>query len=406
MKAYRNFSQIVTLKDAFNKDGRNLKPEDLSILKNASIVFDENEILWVGKDSKFPQKFSKAQKFDFTGKVLLPEIVDCHTHIVYGGDRAEEYSMRLNGADYEAIAKAGGGILNTMNGTNSLTRSELFNLAMERINRLHSYGVGTIEIKSGYGLNYDKEKEISFVINDLKNHFSPSVQIKNTYLAAHAVPSSFNSSADYMNQVVLPLLKELAPLGIIDAVDIFHEVGYFDDKDTEALFGLASELNIPIKSHADEFYDNKGALLATRYNALSTDHLMKTNDDGIEAIAKSKTVATLLPGTSFFLGKEQAPARKFLDTGCKVAISSDYNPGSCHCDNVLMVAALAAPKYKLNLCELWAAITLNAAHALGLHNQGTLVEGMKPRFTVFNTDSIDRITYNWGRNFNFPLKDF
>ncbi len=399
LRAYRKLSQIVTLKGAYQKNGRHLKPEDLGIISNASIVFDEKKILWVGEDSALPEEYQNIPSREFKGKTLLPELVDSHTHLVFGGNRSAEYTMRLNGASYEDIAAAGGGILNTMNGTNAIATQQLFDICIERIERLNSYGIGTIEIKSGYGLNLKKELEISCLIDNLKKYFAPRIQIFNTYIAAHAVPKEFADSAAYMDQVVLPLLKKLAPLKIIDAVDIFHEQGYFTTEDTKKLFDTAKNLNISCKIHADEFGDNKGALLACQYQALSCDHLLATGPDGIEALGKSDTVATLLTGTGFFLGKKQADGNKLLKAGAKVAIASDYNPGSCHCDNLLLVAALAAPQYKMNIAELWAAITLNAAHALGLKNQGAVVEGLAPRFSLFNVEKADMITYSWGRNF-------
>jgi len=398
LKAFRNFSQIVTLENAYKKDGRHLLPEDLSIIENASIVFDSEEIVWVGEDSTIPSEFQSVPFEDFTGKTLLPELVDSHTHLVFDGDRSSEYSMRLNGADYQAIANAGGGILSTMKATNESSADQLFEDAVARVERIYSYGVGTIEIKSGYGLNYEKEKECSLIIERLKDHFEGRVQISNTYMAAHAVPKEYKTSNDYINKVVIPLLKELSEIGVIDAVDIFHEEGYFDEVDTQQLFDVASFLNIPVKSHADEFKDNKGAILAVKNNALSTDHLLCTTEDGISALASSSTVATLLPGTGFFLGKPQADAEAFFKAGVKVAIASDYNPGSCHCDNVLLVASLAAPTYKMNIAQLWAAITMNAAHALNFKNQGALVSGLKPRFTIFDVDNIDKVTYHWGVN--------
>jgi imidazolonepropionase len=399
LKLFSNFSEIATLEEAYKKDGRNLLPEDMSIKENSSVVFDEDEIKWVGSLLEIPEEYKNLSPIDFSGKVLIPEIVDCHTHIVFGGDRSKEYSMRLNGADYQEIAKAGGGILSTMKATNESSESELFNLAVKRIEQIHSYGVGTIEIKSGYGLNYEKEKECTLLIDKLKKHFSNRVQIINTYMAAHAIPKEYSSSNDYIHKVVIPLLKELSTFNIIDAVDIFHEEGYFDEVDTQQLFDVAKILNIKVKSHADEFKDNKGAILASSNNALSTDHLLMTADDGIDALAKSSTVATLLPGTGFFLGKAQASARKFLDAGVKVAIGSDYNPGSCHCDNVLLIASLAAPQYQMNISELWCSITLNAASALNLNRQGAIIPGFSPRFSIFDVNSIDKITYNWGRNY-------
>lgn len=398
IKIFRHFSEIATMQGALLKDGRNLTPDDLGIIKNGSIVFNADEIIWVGEDSKLPEDYHNMDFIDVTGKTCTPELVDSHAHVVFGGDRAHEYSMRLNGATYEEIAKAGGGILNSMKGTNALSRNELLKLAQQRIKNIRSYGVGTIEIKSGYGLNFEKEYEISHIIHDLKNIFRPEIQIVNTFMAAHGVPAGFSSSYEYMKEVVLPLLDKLGEEKILDCVDIFHEQNYFSDEDVVALFERAQRWNIPVKIHADEFNDNKGALLATKYNALSADHLLQTKEDGIEALKNSSTVATFLPGTGFFLGKTQANARSFLDAGVKVAIASDFNPGSCHCDNVLLIASLAAPVYKMNIAELWCAITLNAAHALGIKTQGAITPGLKPRFTVFNTDSIDRITYNWGKN--------
>jgi imidazolonepropionase len=400
IKILRNFSEVATLSKALDKDGRKLVPDDLGLIKNASIVFNAEKILWVGPDKNLPDDFIERDypEIDVSGKVCLPEIVDSHTHLIFGGDRAHEYSMRLNGASYEEIAQAGGGILNSTKGTLALSRNELLKLAHQRVKTIRSYGIGTIEIKSGYGLTFEKEYELSRVIHDLKNLARPDVQIINTFMAAHAVPKTFASSYDYMRDVVLPLLDKLGEEQILDCVDIFHEQNYFSNDDVVSLFERAKRWNIKVKIHADEFNDNKGAVLAAKYGALSADHLLNTTEDGIRALADSHTVATLLPGTGFFLGKTQANARAFLDAGAKVAMASDFNPGSCHCDNLVLLASLSAPQYKMNQAELWCAITLNAAHALGLRNQGALVEGLRPRFSVFNTDSIDRITYSWGKN--------
>lgn len=413
MKAYRNLSQIVTMIDAYQKDGRNLKADDLTILENASVVFDDDiekgTILWLGLEKDFPAKYREIEKTYFlNGKILTPEIVDSHTHLIFGGDRSFEYSMRLNGATYEELAAAGGGIINTMNATNNLSAAQLFEMAKTRIETIHSYGVGTIEIKSGYALNYKKELELSKIIHDLKLFFAPTVQIKNTFMAAHAIPPRFkefkeSSSSRYLKEEVIPLLEELAASKIIDIVDIFHEQNYFSMEDVVLLFDKAKSLGIPTKIHADEFNNNGGAKLAARCNSLSADHLLATEADGIKALANSKTVATLLPGTGLFLGKAAASARNFLDAGVKVSIASDYNPGSCHCDNVILLASLAAPMYKMNLAQLWAAITLNASHSLGLTKQGVIEKGFVPRFSLFSVKHINEITYNWGKNFSFNL---
>ena len=399
MKCFKNFSQILTLEKASQKDGRLLTPDDLSVLNKASIVFDEDKIHWVGLANELPKQFHHIPSHDCEGYVLTPEIVDSHTHLVFGGDRSFEYSMRLNGADYQEIANAGGGILSTMENTITTDEEELFQTGIERIERIASYGVGSIEIKSGYGLTVESERKISHVIDRLKKHFSGKIQIFNTYLAAHAVPKTYDNSHEYMQKVVYPLLEELAEQNIIDFIDIFHEEGYFNYQDSEELFKVATKLGIKIKIHADEFNDNKGALLASRYNAVSADHLLCTGEDGIDALANSQTVATLFPGTAYFLGKPLAEAQKFLKAGCKVALASDYNPGSCHCDNILLIASLCAKNFNLNMAQLWSALCLNSAHALGLYDQGALIAGNKPRFSFFKCSSIDQITYSWGRNF-------
>jgi len=218
-------------------------------------------------------------------------------------------------------------------------------------------------------------------------------------MAAHAIPLEFKSSYDYVKEVVLPLLDILADESLIDFVDVFHEQNYFSSEDVRAIFERAHRRQLKVRMHADELNDNGGAALALEYSALSADHLLKINHQHINHFKTSSTVATLLPGTGLFLGKDKAPGRMLLDAGAKVAIASDFNPGSCHCDNLLLLASLAAPMYSMNQAELWASITLNAAHSLGLNDQGALVEGLKPRFTIFNAPSINHLTYHWGVNF-------
>ena len=289
--------------------------------------------------------------------------------------------MRLDGASYEDIAKAGGGILHTTKKTNDHTREALFEIAKKRVKEIHSLGVGTIEIKSGYGLNLEKEREISIIIDDLKKYFKGKVNIFNTFMAAHAIPKEYKSSSDFMNKVVIPAFKTTTKEIELDAVDIFLEEGYFDKSDVIALHEVSNQAGIPLKIHADEFKNLKGAQIAAELNALSADHLLAISKDGINSLADSNTVATLLPGTGYFLGKEQCNARDLLDSGVKVSIASDYNPGSCNQFDLISICSLSAPNYKLNSCEAWSAITLNACAALGKRNQGFIQEGADSRFT-------------------------
>lgn len=398
MIVLKHIKELLSAENIAKKDGRNLLPEDLSIINDGCIVYDKDEIHWVGETKNLPDKFKSYSQLNLNEYCLTPEIVDSHTHTVFGGDRSQEYSMKLNGVDYQEIANKGGGILASFTMTLSTHREELIEMARERIQEINSYGVGTIEIKSGYGQSFDKEYELSHIIHQLKLEFAPNIQIVNTFLAAHAVPKNVSSSKEYIDSTVLPLLEKLANENIIDFCDIFHEQGYFTTQDVETLFNKCNQLGIKTKIHADEFNDNDGAMLAVKYNSTSCDHLLRTSTKNIKALANSKTVACLLPGTAFFLGKPQVDAKSFLDAGVKVAIGSDYNPGSCHCPNLVMLASIAAPQYKMNMAQMWAAITYNAAAALDLNNQGAIIKGQRPRFSIFKTDSISQITYNWGRN--------
>lgn len=395
IKALTDIDNLYTLTGVDKKDGRNLVHDDLSPIKNAAIVFDTDKIMWVGKTTEIPTQFTEVKKTSLKGYIVFPEFVDSHTHLVFGGNRAQEYRLRLEGASYETIYKSGGGILHTTKHSRDLNEDELFELGKARIEKIKNKGIGTIEIKSGYGLDYENEKKLSQVILRLKEYFKPIICIKNTYMAAHAIPSEFESSSKYLHKVVLPLLDELNKNKSIDAVDIFYETGYFDIKDTRELFTFSSKLGINTKMHADEFVDGQGAALASELNCLSADHLLQTSETGMRTLAKSKTVATFLPGTSLFLGKPFAKAKQFADYGAKIAIASDFNPGSCHCYDLLRLLKYSIATYRLNQCQAIASVTYNAAHALGIYDQGVITTGHKPRFSISKCKSVEDFFYSW-----------
>lgn len=399
MRVYRHLSQLASLAGAHRKGGRGLTPGDLGLVDDAAVVFDDQRIHWVGADRDLPAEYQALPATNCQGHVLTPALVDSHTHLLFGGNRSAEYVARLNGEDYQAIARAGGGILYTMRETLKLSTEQLVDLGRERLARLLSYGVRTVEMKSGYALTADGELRLLRAARILKQEFRDRLTIFSTYLGAHAVPQDFSSSTQFLTAVVIPTLRQAHAEGLVDAVDIFAEEGYFSAEDVRVLFTEARALGLAVKIHADEFNDNGGAALAAQFGALSADHLLKTSTAGIRALAESSTVATILPGTAFFLGKPLAPARQLLDGGCRVAIASDYNPGSSHVDNLLLVAALAAPSLRLNMAELWAGITLNAAAALGFSDRGCLVPGMRPDFALFAVHKVSDVTYGWGRNY-------
>lgn len=395
MKVFRSISQLVTLRNVVQKDGRFLRPDDLSIIANAAMVFDENQIIWVGEDQKLPVQYLALPSENLAGFIVLPGLVDSHTHLVFGGDRSTEYLSRLNGADYLEIAKQGGGILSSMRQTRAASEEELFDLSVQRIERMHAKGVKTIEIKSGYGLNFEAERKQTNVIHRLKQNFAPKVKIVSTFCAAHAIPPEFSKATDYIEAIVLPLMEEFVAENKIDIVDVFHEKGFFSTEDVIRIFNQAQKLGLNRKLHADEFFDNHGAALGMKYDCLSVDHLLCSNDQAIQNLAKSQTVATFLPGTGYFLGKPQANVRKFLDAGVKVAIATDYNPGSCHLWNLPLLLKWVTPNYKMNATEAISSITYNAASALGLKKYGALIEGFQPTFSLFNHDSLADWFYSW-----------
>lgn len=400
MKLIKNIAQLLTLKGVEKKDGRHIVAQDLSILENVSIIFDDKIIHWIGEQKNIPKVFySKIiQEYDGTHWVITPEIADVHTHLVFAGNRAKEYGEKLNGVDYQQIAKMGGGILETMRATKAIEEVELWNLSCERIERMYSLGVGTIEIKSGYGGDYENERKISLMIHKLKSHFAPKIRILNTFMAAHAKPLDKNKPFEFINETVIPLMLELHQLHTLDAVDIFHEEGYFSAQETQELCKRALGLGIRVKAHVDEFSDHDGINNILSFNPLSVEHCLHSNDQGIKAIAKTNTVVNLLPGTAYFLGKNLAPARKFLDAGCKVALASDFNPGSCHCDHLLLIACISAKSLGMNIGEIWAALSYNALSALGIQ-EGKIIEvGNPARFSFFEANNHEEILYSWGKN--------
>jgi imidazolonepropionase len=393
MKVYRHIKELVTMKGALTKDGRRLLDEDLSLLKDGAIVFDEQKIHWVGRDKDLPAHYTSFPSVTLKDHVVTPGIIDCHTHSVFAGDRSHEYIQRLSGMDYQQIAKNGGGILFSVEKTLAATDDELFQAAIPRLSRMYYAGVRGVEIKSGYALSIEGELRLLRVIKKLKESFAGKIFISSTFMGAHAVPQGMKSS-EHMDKNVLPALYKAHQESLVDAVDIFYEDGFFTKDDVIQLAQFTKELGLPLKAHVDEFNDNDGAFLAVSKGCISAEHLLHSSIKGINALGANPTVAVALPGTAFFLGKPLAPVVRMLNAGAKVAIGSDFNPGSSHLHNVLLLAALSAPTFKMNQAHLWAAITLNAAHAIGWKNAGVLQTGYLPLMSIFKAPSLDWITYD------------
>ena len=324
-------------------------------------------------------------------------MIDCHTHLVYGGHRADEFEQRLNGVSYEEIAKAGGGIASTVKATRAASETELFAQSKPRLRALLSEGVTTVEIKSGYGLALAHERKTLRVARQLAAECPVSVQT--TFLGAHAVPPEFAGRSDAYVDEVLRMLPVLHAEGLVDAVDAFCEGIGFSLAQTERVFQAAQGLGLRIKLHAEQLSDSGGAQLAARYNALSCDHLEWLSGEGVQAMAQAGTTAVLLPGAFYFLRETKLPpVSQLRSAGVRIAISTDCNPGSSPCTSLLLMMNMACTLFRLTPQEALAGVTRNAARALGFSDRGVLAQGMRADFVLWDVRSPAELSYCFGSN--------
>lgn len=367
------------------------------LIEDAALVVSGGELQWVGSRSDLPPDLlaSSPQTHDAKGALITPGLIDCHTHLVYGGNRAEEFEQRLNGANYEDIAKAGGGIASTVKATRDATEAELMKQSTPRLLALLAEGVTTIEIKSGYGLALEHERKTLRVARSLGAAHPVSVQT--TFLGAHAVPPEFAGRTDDYVDEVLRMLPLLHAEGLVDAVDAFCERIGFNLAQTERVFQAARGLGLPVKLHAEQLSDSSGAQLAARYGALSCDHLEWLSDAGVQAMAQAGTTAVLLPGAFYFLRETKLPPIAQLRmAGVPIAISTDCNPGSSPCTSLLLMLNMACTLFRLTPEEALAGVTRNAARALGLNDRGVLAVGKRADFVLWDVASPAELSYAFG----------
>ena len=342
---------------------------DYGVIEDGAIAVTDGALAWIGAQSQLP-KNAAAETVSVAGRWLTPALIDCHTHLVFGGDRAEEYEQRLGGASYEDIARAGGGIMSTVRATRSESANTLFESAVQRANALMQDGVATIEIKSGYGL--DVENEIKSLEVARKVADATGLTIKTTLLAAHTVPPEFADNADgYIDLICDTLLPMVAEQKLADAVDAYCESIAFSAAQVARVFARARELELPVKLHADQLSDGGGAELAAEFSALSADHLEYTSGDGVNAMSRAGTTAVLLPGAFVTLGETQQPPVPALRmANVPIAVATDCNPGTSPLLSVREAMALASRVFGLTPEEALAGATRNAARALGLAAEG------------------------------------
>jgi imidazolonepropionase len=363
-----------------------------------TIVLGGDTIAWVGMAANLPAEYAKSAAYDLDGKLVTPALIDCHTHLVFGGNRAMEFEMRLNGASYEDVARAGGGIISTVKATRDASEDDLVVDALPRLDALIAEGVCTVEIKSGYGLNMDVELRMLRAARRLA--CERKVTIKTSYLGAHAVPPEYAANPDdYITEIAIPTLRAAQADGLVDAVDAFCEGIAFQPAQVARVFDVARELGIPIKIHAEQLSNLGGAAMAAGYGALSADHVEYLDEKGVEAMAKAGTTAVILPGAYYTLRETQKPPIDlFRKHNVPMAVATDANPGSSPMTSPLLAMNMASTLFRLTPQEALAGTTCNAARALGLSDRGTIAAGLRADLAVWNAKHPSELSYRIGFN--------
>ena len=370
-------------------------------ISNAWILLEDGKIADYGTMDNIEEldRISADEEIDATGKLVLPTWVDSHTHLVYAGNREQEFVDRINGLSYEEIANKGGGILNSASKLQETSPDELYEQTRRRLEEVIKMGTGAIEIKSGYGLTPESELKMLRVIKRLKEDYE--LPIKATFLGAHAVPAHFKQDREgYVNQIINEMIPQVAKEGLAEYIDVFCEKGYFSVEDTDRILEAGRQYGLRPKIHVNQFNSIGGIKAAVDHEALSVDHLEEMTKEDIDILSDSSTMPVALPSCSFFLGIPYAPARKMMQAGLPVALASDYNPGSTPSGNMNFVVSLACIKMKMTPEEAINAATINAAYALGLSDShGSITRGKAANLILTKqVPSYGFLPYSFGAN--------
>lgn len=394
----KNANQLVTCSGFSAKKGKEMS--DLRLIENGSVIITEGEICFVGKDSDCPSVslYPDHEIINAEGKAVLPGFVDSHTHFIFGGYREEEFSWRMRGDSYMSIMEKGGGIHNTTIATRKASFSELKTIGKKRLDTMLSMGVTTVEGKSGYGLDRETELKQLEVMKAL--HKEHAVDIISTFMGAHATPFEYQGKEDvYIDFLINILMPEIRKKELAECCDIFCEKNVFDIQQSRRYLSAAKDLGFKLKIHADEIVTLGGAELAVEIGALSADHLLQISNKGIEALANSTTIATLLPCTAFSLKEPYARGREMIDSGCAVSLATDLNPGSCFSNSIPLLFALACIYMKLSPEEAVTALTINAAAAIGRADKiGSIDIGKQGDLVILEYPSYKFLPYHIGMN--------
>ncbi|RVT96147.1 imidazolonepropionase [Rhodovarius crocodyli] len=379
-----------------NLHAATMADDALGIIEDAAIAVNGDTIAWVGPRAALPGP--GAVTHDMGGAWVLPGLVDCHTHLVFGSDRAAEYEMRLAGATYEELSRAGGGILSTVRATRAADEATLLEAALPRLDGLLAEGVTTVEIKSGYGLDSANEAKQLRVARELGRR--RAVTIVTSLLAAHAVPPEYaGRRADYARHVAETIIPEVAAEGLADAVDAFADSIGFTNEETGWVFAAAARAGLPVKLHADQLTDQDGAAFSAAHGALSADHLERSNAAGLAEMARAGTVAVLLPGATFTLRETAHPdVPAMRAAGVRMAVSTDMNPGSSPARSLLLMTNMACALFRMTVAEALLGVTRHAAAALGLHDRGVLAVGRRADMAFYRINRPADLVYWMGTN--------
>ena len=368
-------------------------------INDAYLLLENSFIKDFGEMKDCPKKLEKFKVIDCKEQMVLPSWCDSHSHIVYSGNRSNEFIDRIKGLTYTEIANNGGGILNSVEMLRNTSKEDLLEQSLERIENVIKQGTGAIEIKSGYGLNIDSEKKMLEVISDIDK--SNNIIIKSTFLGAHAFPKEFLQNKDgYVDLVINKMIPEFNDLKLIDYVDVFCEEGYFNLNQAEKIISAAKKIGIQAKIHVNQFNSIGGVKLAVKYNALSVDHLEVLNDEDLDVLKNGTTMPVALPTCSYFLGLNYTPGRKIIDSGLPLAIASDFNPGSSPSGNMNFVISTACIKMKLTAEEAINAATINGAYSMGISDKaGSITKGKIANLIITKKiKTINELPYNFGES--------
>ena len=368
------------------------------LIEDGAMAVQGDSIAWCGPADALPDSYSEWAVEDLGGRLVTPGLIDCHTHIVFGGDRASEFEMRLNGASYEEVARAGGGIVSTVTATRAADLDALVAGALPRLDTLIAEGMTSVEVKSGYGL--DRETELTMLRAARRLGELRDVTVKTTFLGAHAVPAEYANRADaYLDEVCLPTLRAAHAEGLVDAVDGFCEGIAFSAEQIARVFDLAAELGLPVKLHAEQLSHQGGTKLAAERGALSVDHVEYATEDDARAMAAAGSVAVLLPGAFYTIRETQLPPmEQFRAHGVPMALATDCNPGSSPLSSLLLTLNMGCTLFRLTPEEALAGVTCNAARALGLSDRGRIASGLRADLAIWDVTRPAELAYRIGFN--------